>query len=76
MMVHILQHKPNASGLKRELYVFDLVLAHVKNWVGILQMNFVGSALGFLSKFRADLKINLNQFIILLVVNGNFGLMR
>ena len=24
--------KPNASGLKRELYVFDLVLAHVKNW--------------------------------------------
>jgi DNA modification methylase len=24
--------KPNAQGLKRELYVFDLVLAHVREW--------------------------------------------
>ena len=24
--------KPNADGLKRELYVFDLVLAHVRKW--------------------------------------------
>jgi DNA modification methylase len=24
--------KPNAEGLKRELYVFDLVLAHVREW--------------------------------------------
>ena len=24
--------KPNAEGLKRELYVFDLVLAHVRDW--------------------------------------------
>jgi hypothetical protein len=24
--------KPNAEGLKRELYVFDLVLAHVRQW--------------------------------------------
>ena len=24
--------KPNADGLKRELYVFDLVLAHVRDW--------------------------------------------
>jgi DNA modification methylase len=24
--------KPNAEGLKRELYVFDLVLAHVRKW--------------------------------------------
>jgi site-specific DNA-methyltransferase (adenine-specific)/site-specific DNA-methyltransferase (cytosine-N4-specific) len=24
--------KPNAEGIKRELYVFDLVLAHVRDW--------------------------------------------
>jgi site-specific DNA-methyltransferase (adenine-specific)/site-specific DNA-methyltransferase (cytosine-N4-specific) len=24
--------KPNADGIKRELYVFDLVLAHVREW--------------------------------------------
>ena len=24
--------KPNADGIKRELYVFDLVLAHVRDW--------------------------------------------
>jgi hypothetical protein len=24
--------KPNAEGIKRELYVFDLVLAHVRKW--------------------------------------------
>ena len=29
---YFLNIKPNAEGIKRELYVFDLVLAHVREW--------------------------------------------